>query len=142
MKRKIIKTSDGKYRAIEQRVEQSALEYIRKRLEYSVPIDTINVVDMKRAINNMNVKIDRAPTLEELNAIVGVIKNYLINMIDQMPKYEIKLNERRCDHGLQGNHKGKNENEEHVLHTFGEQNGRISSGGMGIIERTSEQRHK
>ena len=97
-RRLLIPFFDGQYQKIHQDQIVSAFPHIEKRLQYSIPIDTVDVEDVKKLIRYINVNVSRPCQPEEVRGLVEQIKAFLAESIDKMPHHERYLSERDCDH--------------------------------------------
>ena len=83
----------GKYIEITENKEKNALPYIEKRIEYLLPVETVDVEEVRKLLQYINVKVNRDCTKEEVQMIVGQIRAFLADALDQLPKYERHRNE-------------------------------------------------
>lgn len=69
--------------------EDSALEHIQKRIENFMPIEAIDAEKFKEKISTLNIVCQRDLTAKEANALVSVIKKYVLQEIDKADKYYV-----------------------------------------------------
>ena len=94
---------DGKYIVLTEQREDSALPFIRKRIEYRMPIETIDVEEMLKVINYIRVKPNRDCTPEEVCQMVEQIKALLTEAVMKMKHHERYLDGReRGTHDKEG----------------------------------------
>lgn len=94
---------DGKYIVLTEQREDSALPFIRKRIEYRMPIETIDVEEMLKVINYIRVKPNRDCTPEEVCQMVEQIKALLTEAVMRMKHHERYLDGReRGTHDKEG----------------------------------------
>ena len=82
-----------KYMEVTENKEKNALPFIEKRIEYFLPIETVDVEDVRNLLRYINVKVNRDCTKEEVQAIIGQIRAFLAEALDQLPKHERRRNE-------------------------------------------------
>ena len=74
--------------------DKSALPYINKRFEYSLPIETVDVDQLLPLIDYIRVHPNRSCTPEEVTAIVEQIKAFLKESITNMPHHKRYINDK------------------------------------------------
>ncbi|MBR6507463.1 MAG: hypothetical protein IKT37_07690 [Clostridia bacterium] len=94
-KKYIFPLLDGRYLEVHQRKIQNALPYINERIEYYMPIETVDVEDVKKVINYIRVNVNRDCTSAEVNGLVVQIKDLLIDALEHMEKHERYMYEER-----------------------------------------------
>ena len=94
-KKMIIPYLDGKYMIVHQKGERFAMEEINKRIEYYLPIETVDVEEVRKIVNYIRVNVSRDCTAQEVNGLVESIKNLLRDALDHMPKHERYLYDKR-----------------------------------------------
>lgn len=98
MSRKLIlPTIDNRYMAFNELKEKSALPYIQNRIKHKMPIETVDVEDVKKAISGFNIRIEQSLTVDEVNALVLEIKRFLFGQIEKMSKHERYLHNDKED---------------------------------------------
>lgn len=80
---------DGNFYRAEQRGENNALPYIQKRIEYLMPVEMVDIEKVKQIIQNLKVNYNRDITVDEAKFILQLIKQKLIEQIEQLNKYYI-----------------------------------------------------
>ena len=78
----------GQFMEITENKEKNALPFIEKRIEYFLPIETVDVEEVKKLLRYINVKVNRDCTMEEVQMIVNQIRGFLADALDQLPKHE------------------------------------------------------
>ena len=91
-KRQLFPLADGKFLEVYQNKIDSALPYIIQRVKYSLPIDTVDVEELKKVVSFIRVNVNRDCTAEEVNGLVESIKWLMIDAIDNMKHYEVYPN--------------------------------------------------
>lgn len=94
MKRYLFPLPDGRFLEVYQNKINNALPYIEKRIAYSLPIETVDVEEIKKVISYIRVNVNRDCTAEEVNGLVESIKRLMLEALDNMTKYERYLSER------------------------------------------------
>ena len=97
MIRFVSRLPNGKLFVFTKNHERSALKHIQKRIEYWMPIETVDVEEMKKVINGIHVVIAESATPEEVGTIINEMKAFLIGAIDKMPKHERYLCKKEGD---------------------------------------------
>ena len=95
MKKTLYPLGNGKYLEVGQNKIQSALPYIRKKIEYYLPIEMVDVDEVKKVVSYIRVNVNRDCTAQEVNQLIAQIKGLLFEALDHMPKYERYLSEGR-----------------------------------------------
>ena len=88
-------TQFGKVYEVGRNSKTSALEDLNKRIEYLLPVELIEADQMKKMIQGVNVKCDRALQPNEVEQLLNSFKAFLISSIDSMDKHEGKKYERQ-----------------------------------------------
>lgn len=85
--------NDGKEYEIWQPRIDTAFEFIRKRLERSVPVETIEAEKLKSIVAGLDVDVQRPITPTEANQMVSTIKEYIIGEIESAKKFYVSEKE-------------------------------------------------
>ena len=85
---------DGRFMEVKDKKVTCALPYIERRIEYYMPIDTIDVDEMLKVISFIRVNPSRDCSPQEVLQIVESIKGLLVDAIAHMPKHQRYLYER------------------------------------------------
>ena len=91
-----------RYMEVTENKEKNALPFIEKRIEYFLPIETVDVEDVRNLLRYINVKVNRDCTKEEVQAIIGQIRAFLAEALDQLPKHERHHNDKGAGHDSNG----------------------------------------
>ena len=89
MKKFIFKDRDGDWCEAKINGINNAMPYIERRIERSMPVETIEVSKIKELVSSMNVTCHRDLTKEEANKLVTTILGYIIGQIDKADKYYV-----------------------------------------------------
>lgn len=84
----------GQYMIVTERRESSALPFIKKRIEYQLPIETIDVDEILKVISYIRVNPNRDCTPEEVRMMVEQIKALLIDAVTKMKHHQRYMSER------------------------------------------------
>ena len=84
-KKLLIPYLDGQWLAVRQIGERCALDDITKRIQYWLPIDTVDVDEVMKLIDYIRINVNRDCTPEEVKGIVESMKNFLTESIQNMP---------------------------------------------------------
>ena len=95
MKKTLYPLGNGKYLEVGQNKIQNALPYIRKKIEYYLPIEMVDVDEVKKVVSYIRVNVNRDCTAQEVNQLIAQIKGLLFEALDHMTKYERYLSEGR-----------------------------------------------
>lgn len=87
-KRYLYPLFDGRFLEVHQNKITNALPYIQRRIEYYMPIETVSVDEVREVISYIRVNVNRPCSADEVNALVGQIKNLLNDALNHMQKYE------------------------------------------------------
>ena len=79
---------DGRYLEVEQRKIQNAMPLIEKRIQYYMPIETVDVEDVRDVIRYIRVNVNRPCSAEEVNGLVEQIKSLMLDALDHMDKHD------------------------------------------------------
>ncbi len=82
--------------------DRSALPYINKRIEYFLPIETIDVEEVLKVIQYIRVNPTRACSPEEVRQIVEQIKALLTDAVMNIEHHKRYLNKRGSDNDTEG----------------------------------------
>lgn len=96
-KQMLIPYFDGKYLLVKQKGERFALNEINKRIEYYLPIETVDVRDISKVIDYIRVNVNRPCSPEEVRGIVESIKDLLRDALENMPKHERYMYDKKGD---------------------------------------------
>lgn len=88
MKRYLFPLPDGRFLEVYQNKITSAIPFIEKRLSYSIPVDCVDVDEVKKVISYIRVNVNRDCTADEVNGIVNSIKKLMLDALEAMPKHE------------------------------------------------------
>ena len=80
---------DGKTYERVIKCEFSALPYIQKRIEHSMPVETINSDKLRATVNSIAVDVQRNLTPAEVQQMLDAIKQFLLQEIDDAEKYYV-----------------------------------------------------
>ncbi len=87
---------------VTEQTDKSALPYINKRIEYFMPIETIDVEEVLKVIQYIRVNPTRACSPEEVYQIVEQIKALLTDAIMNIEHHKRYLNRRGSDNDTEG----------------------------------------
>lgn len=87
---------------VTEQADQSALPYINKRIEYFMPIETIDVEEVLKVIQYIRVNPTRACSPEEVRQIVEQIKALLTDAVMNIEHHKRYLNKRGSDNDTEG----------------------------------------
>lgn len=93
-KKYLLKYFDGQFMTAEDQRIRSAIPFIERRLEYSMPIDTIDVPDVLALIDYIKVNPNRSCSAEEVRSIVEAVKSFLLEGIENMEHHQRFISER------------------------------------------------
>lgn len=102
MKKYLYPLGNGKYMEVKDQKERSALPYIKKKIEYYMPVEMVDVEEIKKVISYIRVNVNRDCTAQEVNQLIGQIKGLLFEALDHMKKYERYLSEGREENDAEG----------------------------------------
>lgn len=87
---------------VTEQTDRSALPYINKRIEYFMPIETIDVEEVLKVIQYIRVNPTRACSPEEVRQIVEQIKALLTDAVMNIEHHKRYLNKRGSDNDTEG----------------------------------------
>lgn len=87
---------------VTEQTDKSALPYINKRIEYFMPIETIDVEEVLKVIQYIRVNPTRACSPEEVRQIVEQIKALLTDAVMNIEHHKRYLNKRGSDNDTEG----------------------------------------
>ena len=87
-KKLLIPYLDGQWLAIRRLGDNCGLNEINKRIEYWIPIDTVDVKAVMDLIDFIHINVNRDCTPEEVRNIVESMKSFLKESIEKMPHNE------------------------------------------------------
>ena len=87
---------------VTEQTDKSALPYINKRIEYFMPIETIDVEEVLKVIQYIRVNPTRACSPEEVYQIVEQIKALLTDAVNNIEHHKRYLNRRGSDNDTEG----------------------------------------
>lgn len=87
---------------VTEQTDRSALPYINKRIEYFMPIETIDVEEVLKVIQYIRVNPTRACSPEEVRQIVEQIKALLTDAVMNIEHHKRYLNRRGADNDTEG----------------------------------------
>lgn len=87
---------------VTEQTDRSALPYINKRIEYFMPIETIDVEEVLKVIQYIRVNPTRACSPEEVRQIVEQIKALLTDAVMNIEHHKRYLNRRGSDNDTEG----------------------------------------
>lgn len=87
---------------VTEQTDRSALPYINKRIEYFLPIETIDVEEVLKVIQYIRVNPTRACSPEEVRQIVEQIKALLTDAVMNIEHHKRYLNRRGSDNDTEG----------------------------------------
>ena len=93
MKKEFYQYQFGNMYKVGQSSNTSALQELNNRFEFLLPTYLIEADQMKKMIEGINVKCDRALDPNEVEDMLNALKQFLISSIDSMDKYERKKHE-------------------------------------------------
>lgn len=94
-KKYLFPLANGKFLEVQQRKIQNAMPYIQERIEYYLPIETVDVEDVRDVIRYIRVNVNRPCSAEEVNGLVEQIKALMLDALDHMEKHDRYLYENR-----------------------------------------------
>ena len=83
----------GQFMEIIENKERDALPHIDKRFEYLLPVETVDVEDVRKLLQYINVKVNRDCSMQEVQMIVNQIRGFLADALEQLPKHERYMSE-------------------------------------------------
>lgn len=89
MKKFIYKDHQGDWCEAKINGINNAMPYIERRIERSMPVETIEVAKIRELVSSMKVTCHRDLTKEEANKLVTTILGYIIGQIDKADKYYV-----------------------------------------------------
>ena len=104
MRRFVFKDQDGDLCFAKTKKEDSALEYIYKRIKEAAPIETVKLDSAKKAVLSFNVSFERALTPKEASDLVTALKVHIIKELDKAEKFYVSKNDKEKG----GNNKNAN----------------------------------
>ena len=87
---------------VTEQTDRSALPYINKRIEYFLPIETIDVEEVLKVIQYIRVNPTRACSPEEVRQIVEQINALLTDAVMNIEHHKRYLNRRGSDNDTKG----------------------------------------
>lgn len=87
---------------VTEQTDRSALPYINKRIEYFMPIETIDVEEVLKVIQYIRVNPTRACSPEEVRQIVEQIKALLTDAVMNIEHHKRYLNRRGSENDTEG----------------------------------------
>lgn len=99
----LFKRLDGQWEEIKQYKILSACPYINERIGYFMPIDTVDVEEVKKLVRYVGVRVNRACSPEEVNKLVEQIKGFLLESLEHMEHHERYMYERGTEHESESN---------------------------------------
>lgn len=94
-KKYLFPLANGKFLEVQQRKIQNAMPYIQEKIEYYLPIETVDVEDVRDVIRYIRVNVNRPCSAEEVNGLVKQIKALMLDALDHMEKHDRYLYENR-----------------------------------------------
>ena len=87
-KKFLVKGIDGQWLSIRQNGERFGLNEVTKRIQYYVPIDTVDVKAVMDLIDFIRINVNRDCNPEEVHNIVESMKKFLKESIEKMQHYK------------------------------------------------------
>ena len=101
MKRVVFKDFDGDLCEALVNRNDSALPIIQEKIERNMPVETVDVENVKKAVLSFNVNFQRSLTPDEAKTLVETLKGFILKEIDKADKYYVSKSEvvRRNENG-------------------------------------------
>lgn len=87
-KKYLFPLANGKFLEVQQRKITNAMPFIQDRIEYYLPIETVDVEDVRDVIRFIRVNVNRSCSAEEVNRLVEQIKALMLDALDNMEKHD------------------------------------------------------